>query len=267
MSATLTSGLAELLDSRADTRDMLSSSPNLAHACLLLGRGELDLARRELTLGLKEDNETSRIIGQCISAELLRLEGDDEGAWLAAVACATDNRFHSVAALYLKLLFPLAKIQEIAPFSVPATMEPEDVAPQIAAHPAQTPPASLDAQAPPSLTEAPCDAQSDFPEGWERVLNEGCLTGMRLQREESVVNHGADLSGLSPLLTWLENDLFPRTQMGMLHHSAFEGSDRVLHHWGRNRNFLTALLDTGTQASVLAARLGKAFHDLEEDCA
>lgn len=267
MSATLTSGLAELLDSRADTRDMLSSSPNLAHACLLLGRGELDLARRELSLGLKEDNETSRIIGQCISAELLRMEGDDDGAWLAAVACATENRFHSVAALYLKLLFPLAKVQEHAPVSAPAAMEPEDIAPPIDAHPVLTPPAPFNAPLEPPLIEAPCDTKSGFPEGWERVLSEGCLTGMRLQREGSVVNHGADLSGLSPLLTWLENDLFPRTQMGTLHHSAFEGSDRVLHHWGRNQNFLTALLDTGTQASVLAARLGKAFHDLEEDCA
>jgi len=269
MSATLTSGLAELLDSRADTRDMLSSSPNLAHACLLLGRGELDLARRELALGLKEGNETSRIIGQCISAELLRMEGDEDGAWQAAVACATENRFHSVAALYLKLLFPLAKAQEQA--IAPAATEPEPVAAQAVADaepdPVQTLPEPMADQDPSLLTEAPCDAESGFPEGWERVLKEDCLTGMRLLREGSNASHGADLDGLSPLLGWLENDLFPRTGMGALHHAAFEGSDRVLHHWGRNQNSLTALLDTGTQASVLAARLGKAFHDLEEDCA
>lgn len=269
MSATLTSGLAELLDSRADTRDMLSSSPNLAHACLLLGRGELDLARRELALGLKEGNETSRIIGQCISAELLRMEGDENGAWQVAVACATENRFHSVAALYLKLLFPLAKAQSIASAPACAAEEPSSIAPPIVTETESAPvnPEPIADQDPSLLTDAPCDAESGFPEGWERVLKEECLTGLRLQRDGSGASHGADLGGLSPLLGWLENDLFPRTRMGTLHHAAFEGSDRVLHHWGRNRNSLTALLDTGTQASVLAARLGKAFHDLEEDCA
>lgn len=279
MSATLTSGLAELLDSRADTRDLLSSSPNLAHACLLLGRGELDLARRELALGLKDGDEAAHIIGACISAELLRLEGDEAGAWQAAVECARHHRFHSVAALYLRLLFPLSSSrtasqsfpqQPEAPASQAAPDARDAVASgRPAAEPApeavqDAPIHSEPAQEQTIVPDLPQDPEA-FPEGWERVLQEECLTALRLVRPGTIASHGADLAGLSPLLTWLENDLFPRTRMGTLHHAAFEASARVLHHWGEGSHSLTVLLESGSPANVLAARLGKAFHELAED--
>lgn len=267
MSTPLTSGLAELLDSRADTRDMLSSSPNLAHACLLLGRGEFDLARRELAMGLKDGHEGSKVIGQCISAELLRMDGDVDAAWEAAVACATSNRFHSIAVLYLKMLFPYAKPREVA-LSEPMAIAVPD--PEPTPEPALESPGS-EASEPQSMSPSP-DQESvveptpdTFPDGWERVLQEPCLTALRLGRQENIANHGANLSGLMPLLGWLENDLFPRTMMGKLHHAAFDGSARMLHHWGRDGANLTALIDASPQAAVLAARLGKAFHDLGED--
>lgn len=261
MSAPLASGLAELLDSRADTRDMLSTSPNLAHACLLLGRGELDLARRELVLGMKEGNDSAQVIGACIEAELLRLSGDPDAAWNAAVACASRNRLHSVAALYLRFLFPLSRArsasQALEHPAAPAQPAPEAIEPAPAAT-EEAPPEEI--PAPPAPAEP-----SGFPEGWERVLQEGCLTALRLESDGSVAIHGADLGGLTPLLSWLENDLFPRTQMGALRHASFEASSRVLHHWGQAGASMTALLDTGTQATVLAARLGKAFHELSEE--
>lgn len=277
MSATLTSGLAELLDSRADTRDLLSSSPNLAHACLLLGRGELDLARRELALGLKDGDEAARIIGACISAELLRMEGDEAGAWKAAVECARNNRFNSVSALYLRLLFPLST-SRTASQSFPQSEEPARPAAEPEAAIAPPEPSAAEepapAQEPASFSEAaheqtvvpdPVQDSGSLPEGWEKVVQEGCLTALRLVQADSVAIHGADLAGLTPLLSWLEKDLFPRTRMGTLHHAAFEASARVLHHWGQGHDSLTILLESGSQANVLAARLGKAFHELSEE--
>lgn len=272
MSATLTSGLAELLDSRADTRDLLSSSPNLAHACLLLGRGELDLARRELALGLKDGDDAAQVIGACIAAELQRLEGDDAGAWKAAVECARHNRFHSVSSLYLRMLFPLSAsrtasqsfAQPEAPAEVDAA-EQEAQAQQPPEHSPSTPaPLSEEAHELTVVPDPPPDAEP-FPAGWERVLGEECLTALRLVHAEATAMHGADLSGLSPLLAWLEKDLFPRTRMGALHHAAFEASSRILHHWEHSGDSLTVLLESGSQANVLAARLGKAFHELTEE--
>ena len=50
-----------------------------------------------------------------------------------------------------------------------------------------------------------------------------------------------------------------------LHHAAFEASSRILHHWEHSGDSLTVLLESGSQANVLAARLGKAFHELTEE--
>jgi len=258
MSAPLVSGLAELLDSRADTRDMLSASPNLAHACLLLARGEIDLARREMMMGLREYSENTAIIGRCIEAELVRLSGDPEKAWSLAQECARDFRFHSVATLYLRFLFPIAPGTGEAP-------EPEEhpigALPQIE-HTLAADDIDSVAHEPEKTPEERSEA---FPEGWSRVLNDGGISGLRLVSGNHLSSHGADLQGLDPLLEWLDRDLFSRAGMGRLQHAVFEGDLRVLHRWSRGEHSLTGLLDSGNQVAVLAARLGRAFQDILED--
>jgi len=254
MSVPLVSGLAELLDSRADTRDMLSASPNLAHACLLLARGEIDLARREMLMGLRETSENTAIIGRCIEAELVRLSGDPEKAWALALECAREFRFHSVAALYLRFLFPVSRTVDENPERPSQTIEPPQPLLEVAD--------IASVQDPESATGEPSET---FPEGWNRVLEDGGISGLRLVSGHHLSSHGADLQGLEPLLEWLDRDLFSRAKMGRLQHAVFEGDQRVLHRWSRGDHSLTGLLDVGHQVAVLAARLGRAFQDLIED--
>ncbi|MEN9355633.1 MAG: hypothetical protein RL318_2958, partial [Fibrobacterota bacterium] len=190
-----------------------------------------------------------------------------DGAWLAAVACATENRYNSIAVMYLKMLFPFAKARDLSSIAPSNTLtaqpEPEVQAEEAAIEPQIAIDQPLELA--PAPENAPLPLSGTFPEGWERVLKEDCLAALRLDQKGEIANHGADLSGLIPLLHWLEKDLFSRTQMGQLHHAAFDGSARMLHHWGRGGDHLTALVDAGPQAAVLAARLGKAFHDLAEN--
>ena len=254
MSVPLVSGLAELLDSRADTRDMLSASPNLAHACLLLARGEIDLARREMLMGLRESSEDTAIIGRCIEAELVRLSGDPEKAWALALECAREFRFHSVAALYLRFLFSVSRTIDTMPASPTQSIEPQQPVLEAADIPSVPDPES-----------APGVPSEAFPEGWSRVLDDGGISGLRLVSGNHRSSHGADLQGLEPLLEWLDRDLFSHAMMGRLQHAVFEGDQRVLHHWSRGEHSLTGLLDVGHQVAVLAARLGRAFQDLIED--
>ncbi len=266
MSTNQNSRLAELLDSRSDTRDMLSACPNLAHACLLLERGEIDLARRELLLGLKESSSDAQIIGRCIEAELLRAEGDLDGAWQHALECAQENRLHSAAALYLRQLFPLAGSSTSA--SIATTTEtPDEVevagdvseAAASVAEPSVSEPVSvLDAEVQPR----PSDGV--FPETWQPILDGPGIVGVRLDASQEIAVHGSDLAPLIPLLDWLASDLFPQAGMGSLQHAAFEGAQRSLHHWNQSPR-LTALLETDQHSPMLAARLSKAHREWENE--
>jgi hypothetical protein len=251
MSTNQNSRLAELLDSRSDTRDMLSACPNLAHACLLLERGEFELARRELLLGLKEDALDAQVIGRCIEAELLRAEGKPTEAWQRALECAQENRFHSAAVLYLRLLFSLAGP---SPVSEDAAREDDD---------SQAP---VSAPEPVSVLEPQLDDSSEgcFPGTWKPILEESGTVGLRLGTPQGNAVHGCDLAPLVPLLDWLATDLFPRAGMGDLQHAAFEGAQRALHHWYQHPA-LTALLEAGQRSPVLAARLSKAHREWEEE--
>lgn len=144
--------LAELLDARPDTREMVSANLNLAHACLILKQGDseeiskaLDLARRTSSPGLES-------IATCIEAERLRQQGKDEEAWEMAQTLTTANRFDTVAALYLRYLFPFMALKDARESASIAaeTSLPVDL-------PAESAPVS-------GSDEAPATAREDVPE-------------------------------------------------------------------------------------------------------
>jgi len=98
--------LAELLDGRPDTREMISANLNLAHACLLLKQGEPEEVERALALAQHSPSAGLATISRCIRAEVLRVTGRAADAWDMAEELAAENRFDTVAALYLRFLFP-----------------------------------------------------------------------------------------------------------------------------------------------------------------
>ena len=99
--------LADLLDSRQDLREILAKNLNLAHACLLLRRGESESVTRALELALRQTDSDTNVIAECIQAELLRLAGENSQAIARAETLALKERVHPAAALYLRNLFPL----------------------------------------------------------------------------------------------------------------------------------------------------------------
>lgn len=112
--------LTELLDGRPDTREMISANLNLAHACLLLKQGESEEVERALDLAQRTRSTGLESITRCVRAEVLRVTGKTEEAWDMAEALVHENRFDTVAALYLRFLFPFRPVP-----SAPA--EPEEL--------------------------------------------------------------------------------------------------------------------------------------------
>lgn len=128
--------LAELLDARPDTREMISANLNLAHACLLLKQGESEEVERALKLAQKTVSPGLASISRCIRAEALRIAGHENEAWEMAEELATEDRFDVVASLYLRHLFPLRKPAGAVTGSVPTesvTAPPSAPAPAPAA--------------------------------------------------------------------------------------------------------------------------------------
>lgn len=117
--------LTELLDGRPDTREMISANLNLAHACLLLKQGEAEEVERALELAQRTRSTGLESITRCVRAEVLRVTGKTEEAWDMAEALVQDNRFDTVAALYLRFLFPFRP----APASQHEEAEPHIEAP------------------------------------------------------------------------------------------------------------------------------------------
>jgi hypothetical protein len=111
--------LAELLDARPDTREMISANLNLAHACLLLKQGESEEVERALKLAQRTVSPGLASISRCIRAEALRIAGHENEAWEMAEELANEDRFDVVASLYLRHLFPLRKTAGTVTGSVP----------------------------------------------------------------------------------------------------------------------------------------------------
>ena len=76
------------------TPEILANDLNLAHACLLLRRGESDAVEKALELALRKTDPDSAVVAECIRVELLRLAGDLPRALARAEALARAQRFH-----------------------------------------------------------------------------------------------------------------------------------------------------------------------------
>lgn len=153
--------LAELLDARPDTREMISANLNLAHACLLLKQGESEEVERALKLAQKTVSPGLASISRCIRAEALRIAGHETQAWEMAEELANEDRFDVVASLYLRHLFPLRKASTdrtgaFPTESVMAAPQPPAPPPAVAASPSSwetslPPDSSLPAEPPPPV--------------------------------------------------------------------------------------------------------------------
>lgn len=145
-----TTTLAELLDARPDTREMISANLDLAHACLELKRGETAQAEQIVSMAKDTSSPEYASISVCIKAEILRLTGRASEAWDLAEELVAKNRFDTVAALYLRFLFPF-HIHATPPHRSP---EPE-VAPDV--------PIPVTSQAPePPVEHAPAPLESSW---------------------------------------------------------------------------------------------------------
>lgn len=129
--------LTELLDGRPDTREMISANLNLAHACLLLKQSESEEVERALELAQRTKSTGLESISRCVRAEVLRITGKTEEAWDMAETLVQEDRFDTVAALYLRFLFPFRPAPRVpeepehaveAPATVAAIGESEFVA-------------------------------------------------------------------------------------------------------------------------------------------
>ena len=154
-----TATLAELLDARPDTREMISANLDLAHACLELKSG--DTAQAEQILSATKDASIPghASISVCIKAEILRLDGRTSEAWDLAEELVARNRFDTVAALYLRFLFPFHARTTSAPLSpsLPvAPSPPAPIPPPLASNP--PPPAPVIAEDVPSSPASAPDA-------------------------------------------------------------------------------------------------------------
>lgn len=146
--------LAELLDARPDTREMISANLNLAHACLLLKQGESEEVERALKLAQRTVSPGLASISRCIRAEALRIAGHENEAWEMAEELATEDRFDVVASLYLRHLFPLRKPTGAVTGSVPT---------ESVTAPPSTPVPAPTAVASPSSWETSLPSDSSLP--------------------------------------------------------------------------------------------------------
>lgn len=154
--------LTELLDGRPDTREMISANLNLAHACLLLKQGEAEEVERALDLAQRTRSTGLESITRCVRAEVLRVTGKTEEAWDMAEALVHENRFDTVAALYLRFLFPFRPVpsapeaHEELPVEAPATVAAAGESEFVSQKWDEDPPAAAQAHAPePPPAETP----------------------------------------------------------------------------------------------------------------
>lgn len=156
-----TASLAELLDARPDTREMISANLDLAHACLELKNGDVAQAEQILSAAKDESTPGHATISTCIKAEIRRLGGRASEAWDLAEELVARDRFDTIAALYLRFLFPFHAREASAPPPPPAptvVSAPPSEAPArpavVAASP-EPPPVAVLPPPPPVLAEEP----------------------------------------------------------------------------------------------------------------
>jgi len=249
--------LADLLDSRQDLREILANNLSLAHACLLLRRGESDAVEKALDLALRQTDSDSAVVAECIRVELLRLAGEIPQALVRAEALARAHRFHPAAVLYLRNLFPLLEPAHHLTDSVVHEAGPDTLGAE------ELPEASAgDSQAMEARPESVHEA--DVPPAWSPIAADPGVVLLRLRSADGVLERRREEVAIGAL----EDIAFSRAGrvlgglgFGELRHAAFEGTARGVHAWHHGDRSALIVIDAGGSASLLAARCTKAFQE------
>jgi len=257
--------LADLLDSRQDLREILAKNMNLAHACLLLRRGESESVEKALELALRQPEPDVVVIAECIRVELLRQSGDAAQVLARAETLARSHRFHPAAVLYLRNLFPLIE-----------TGDARAPAPEPPPPPAPPPPQALDEPSSDSAIPAVDDSLAmephqrtaegpeDVPPAWSHIASDPSvvLLHLRSSADVSEVRHEAiSISAIEDAALVRSAQILSRLGFGALRHCSIDGSERCLHAWSAKDRSALIVMATGESTSLLAARCTKAFQD------
>lgn len=252
--------LADLLDSRPDLREILARNPNLAHACLLLRRGEAEDVEKALELALRQPDADATVIAECIRVELLRLSGDRENALARMEALARSERFHPAPVLCLRNFFPLmdAGHPHVLPV-LEVEVAPPD--PDTLAGSEDSDSAS-DSQA----VDAPAiePSTSGLPAVWNPISNDPSVVFLRLRTPDGLEEfRREDLAAgaLEDIVLARTGQILSKMGLGELRHAAFDGAQRTVHAWNNGPRSALAVMATGASTSLLAARCTKAFQD------
>lgn len=259
--------LADLIDSRPDLREILATNFNLAHAILLLRRGELETVDRAVELAIRQGNSESIVVAECIRIELLRMAGDVPGALQRAETLARKERFNVMAALYFRHLFPLIeadhRAEHFASAPVPEFESPESVgaADSQSLHSVHSVAAIHE-----HIQEEPVEPvpELDLPSGWKVVGADPAMVYLRVRDASGTkeVRRAEIASGvLEDLAFELAGRILDRLSFGSLQHASFEGSTRTIHTWQKVDRKASAIFQTGPSASLLAARCTRAFEE------
>ena len=249
--------IADILDSKQELRESLARNPNLAHACLLLRRGEADDVEKALELAEHQQDPDTKVIAECIRVELLRLSGDLAQALERAEALARAERFHPATALCLRNLFPLMVATHPHPEHAVAV---EDLQPS----PAEE--SALDSQAV-EIQDAPGSSAGDLPAEWAPVVSDPATIHLRLRLPEGVREHRREdlaAGAAEDAAAKGASEILAKFGFGALRHAAFEGTRRSIHTWSDGTRTALAVFATGSSTSLLAARCTKAFQEGSE---
>lgn len=264
--------LATLIDSRQDLRELLTTNFNLAHAVLLLRRGEQEAVERALDLALAKPGPTTEIVSECIRIEMLRTSGNLPEALHRVETLAQKERFDTLAVLYYRLLFPL---MDPAPVAEPVAVAPDadPAAVELAAELAhgddsQSVPAEHSVVAEHKAEAEAQDAEDpedpSLPPKWRTIGKDPAVEFLRIidgaeQHEIRRVEIGVGV--LDEMVFGLAGGILDRLSFGNLKHSSFEGANKVIHSWKRDDLRVCAVIQSGSSASLLAARCTRAFED------
>lgn len=289
--------LAELLDGRPDTREMISNNLELAHACLELKQGSSDSIERILEQAKSVPSPELENISTCIRAEVLRLAGRESDAWDMAEELVAKDRFNLVASLYLRFLFPTrAAATDTAHIPPPPRpVEPVESKNLVGSAPATTSAkaseeasvvesslvglhdspsqtfhdpesqVSLTADHDPSNLEVP-EIQSEFPPEFTKISQEESIRLLRLRSPDGSVSEidrsATTIGDLDDALLDPASRILQSLAFGRILHAGFEGSEGAAHVWSRSGRTLYLVVGKSASAPALAARCSRAMEDL-----
>lgn len=270
-SSTQPESLAALIDSRPDLREILSSNFNLAHAILLMPRGESEPVERALELAVAQGSEGTEILAECIRIEMVRLSGEPSEALRRAEVLARKERFSPMAVLYFRNLFPTMdpsrprESDSVVVGNASSPPPPEADPIQSEAEDSQALQVENSVAADHQPDEAPLPvADADLPANWNKIGADFAVQFLRIHgiAQQHEVRRSEIGTGVLEEITFgLTGQILEHLSFGALKHSSFEGSIRTIHAWRRDDLRVSAVIQAGPSASLLAARCARAFED------